>query len=190
MIKYSQPSFFKFGNDSLYLSDFIAKERNKSSHLFLEVGTGCGVISLELAKKDSKISIQALEPQSLFYEHFNKNVENYKISNVELVRASLEDFSILNDRTYDVIFLNPPYFWNHESRPSPNENRDQCRRMEKEVFAQWLKLFHGLLNESGELFLSYRSDDVEMMIRDSGAWNIIQMEKTQGCSLIQLRREF
>lgn len=189
MIKYSQPSFFKFGNDSLYLSDFIARTRNKSSHLFLEVGTGCGVISLELAKKDSDISIHAIEPQSLFYEHFYKNIKNYNINNVELVRASLEDFSLKNKKTYDVIFLNPPYFWNSESRASPDQNRDQCRRMKKEVFSQWLKLFHGLLNESGELFLSYRSDDVEVMIRDSEVWNIIQMEKTQGCSLIQLRRK-
>ena len=189
MIKYSQPSFFKFGNDSLYLSEFIANERNKSSHLYLEVGTGCGVISLELAKEDSQISIQAIEPQSLFYEHFDKNIDNYKITNVELVRASLEEFSTINNKTYDVIFLNPPYFWNSESRPSPDENRDQCRRMKKEVFAQWLKTFHGLLNEFGELFLCYRSNDVEMMIRDSKGWNIIQMEKTQGCSLIQLRRK-
>ncbi len=189
MIKYSQPSFFKFGNDSLQLSDFIAKAKNKSSHSFLEVGTGCGVISLELAKKDSKISIQAIEPQSLFYEHFCENIENYNITNIELVRASLEEFSLGNNNTYDVIFLNPPYFWNRESRASPDQNRDQCRRMRKEVFGQWLKIFHGLLNESGELFLSYRSDDVEVMIRDSEAWNIIQIEKTQGCSLIHLRRK-
>ena len=189
MIKYSQPSFFKFGNDSLQLSDFIAKARNKSSHSFLEVGTGCGVISLELAKKDSDISIHAIEPQSLFYDHFYENIKNYHISNVELMRASLEEFSITNNKTYDVIFLNPPYFWSNESRASPDLNRDQCRRMKKEVFSQWLKLFHGLLNESGELFLSYRSDDVEKMIRDSDAWNIIKMEKTQGCSFIQLRRK-
>jgi tRNA1Val (adenine37-N6)-methyltransferase len=61
-IKVLQPRHgYRFSVDSLLLADFV--RIRKFDHI-LDIGTGCGVIAMVLAKKHSNVKIVALEKQN------------------------------------------------------------------------------------------------------------------------------
>ncbi len=185
MRDYYQPDFFKFGHDSLELANLIANLIGPADENILEVGTGCGVISIELVLKVENIRIDALEPQSDFYPYFRKNLELFNTSSIKLIESSLENFR--PTKIYDMIFLNPPYFWESESRSSPDSRRDLCRRMKKKDFLNWLKIIKKILAPQGKVIMSYRSEDILKMIETSKDWRLEMNEVKSGCSILYFR---
>jgi len=190
MQKYSQPDFFKFGHDSLELVQFISQKREKSDLTFLEIGTGCGIIAIELALKFPEIVIDALEPLPEFHPFIKENIETFGVSNLNLIPSRFEDYSCLINKKYDVIYFNPPYFWELESRASPNPLRDHCRRMKKEMFFLWIKRIEKILTSRGKVFLSYRSHDIDKKIERSNIWEIKNSSKNNGSFLVFLQKNY
>lgn len=188
MATYHQPDFYKFGHDSLELVDFIVKRKTDYDRFFLEVGTGCGVMSIELALKFPDISIDALEPLSEFTPFIIENIKTFGVKNIMLSSVGLEDYYPQRNRTFDIIFFNPPYFWEEKSRPSPNQLRDRCRRMKKENFVSWMAKIEGLIKANGKVFLTYRSKEVEELIRKSKNWEIQEISETSGSYLLFLKK--
>ncbi len=95
---------YRFSVDAPLLADFI---RTKESDLALELGTGCGVISLLLSVKPIR-HVTALEIQPALADLARRNVDlnnlKPKITVVE------EDWRAFRpERKYDLIFSNPPY---------------------------------------------------------------------------------
>ena len=95
---------YRFSVDAPLLADFI---RTKESDLALELGTGCGVISLLLSVKPFR-HITALEIQPALADLARRNVAlndlEQKITVIE------EDWRAYRpERRYDLIFSNPPY---------------------------------------------------------------------------------
>lgn len=189
MKKYVQPSFFKFGNDSLELVEFISQYREDSDLTFLEIGTGCGIISIELALRFPEIEIEVLEPLKEFYSFIRANIKTFGVSNIHLITSCFEEFSIEIDRKYNVIFFNPPYFWEEESRASPDVLRNQCRRMKKEIFYLWMERMENILTSKGKVFFSYRSSDIEKNIHMSETWEIKKLSRNNGGSLLFLQKK-
>lgn len=188
MITYQQPDFYKFGHDSLELVEFIAKRRASSDISFLEVGTGCGVMSIELALRFSDITIDALEPLREFHPFVSENVKSHAVTNVRLNPIGIEDYIPVESKKFDIIFFNPPYFWEEESRSSPDPLRDHCRRMKKQNFTSWLEKIDYLLNSEGKVFLTYRSKDVEVLIQRTGLWEIQEVSQTSGSCLLYMKK--
>jgi len=188
MSTYLQPDFYKFGHDSLELVDFIVKRRSDSDTSFLEVGTGCGVMAIEMAMKLPDISIDAIEPLNEFYPFISENIKSFGVTNITLSSVALEDYCSVENGTFDIIFFNPPYFWEGESRPSPNQLRNHCRQMKKESFDTWLVKIEELLNPDGKVFLTYRSKEVEELIQRSKSWEIQEISQTRGSYLLFMKK--
>ena len=101
--------FQNFTLDSVLLADFV--KINRKTKKILDIGTGCGIISLLLAKK-SKAKIVGIEIQEIMSEIAKKNIENNGVKNqVEVLSDDIKNFKKLFKRDeFDSIVTNPPYF--------------------------------------------------------------------------------
>jgi tRNA1(Val) A37 N6-methylase TrmN6 len=73
----------------------------------LDVGAGCGIVGLLIARDSKNITLDAVEKQTLFAQYARKNAELNSIS----YRLFQEDFLHLNeDNRYNYIVSNPPFY--------------------------------------------------------------------------------
>ncbi len=95
---------FRFAVDAPLLADFI---RTEDSDICLELGTGCGIISLLLSIKPFD-SITAVEIQESLADLARRNVRlNHLEDRIRVVHMDFRNFH--PGRTFDVVFSNPPY---------------------------------------------------------------------------------
>ena len=101
--------FQNFTLDSVLLADFV--KINRKTKKILDIGTGCGIISLLLAKK-SQAKIVGIEIQEIMSEIAKKNINNNGVKNqVEILSNDIKNFKKLFKRDeFDAIVTNPPYF--------------------------------------------------------------------------------
>jgi tRNA1Val (adenine37-N6)-methyltransferase len=100
---------YRFSIDALLLADFV-QIRKRDARL-LELGAGCGVISLVLAKRHSDITVLGMELQELLYVCASKNVIDNGMT--DRVDIRLADFSLveghIQPESFDYVVSNPPY---------------------------------------------------------------------------------
>lgn len=101
--------FQNFTLDSVLLADFV--KINRKTKKILDIGTGCGIISLILAKK-SKAQIIGIELQEIMAKIAKKNIDNNNFSKqISIVNDDIKNYkNIFSKDEFDVIVTNPPYF--------------------------------------------------------------------------------
>jgi len=105
MLLYQPESGYCYNSDSIFLYDFI--NRFKPKGRVLDVGAGCGVVGLLVARDNEKVSLEAVEKQKVFVEYAKKNAAVNKID-YKLHETDFLDFA--NDVKYDFIVSNPPFY--------------------------------------------------------------------------------
>ncbi len=100
---------FKFGVDSILLTDY-AKHIKKNS-IVMDIGTGTGIIAILLAAKTSLKKIYAVEIQPELADMARRSVIlNHLNDKVEIINANIKDIcNYVNKNSVDVIVSNPPY---------------------------------------------------------------------------------
>lgn len=108
----------KVGTDSMLLGAWTSYINANS---ILDVGTGCGLLSLmaaQLTNEETKITAVEIVPE--FANEAKLNFENSpwkeKISLINV------DVANLHNEKFDLIICNPPYFENQLKSPSENKN--------------------------------------------------------------------
>jgi len=106
----------KVGTDGVLLGAWVAV--NSDCESILDIGTGTGLIALQLAQRSEVETIDAveIEPQA-----FEQAVNNFEMSDwgdrLYCYHSSLEEFSAEIEGTYDLIVSNPPFYQdNFETR--------------------------------------------------------------------------
>lgn len=96
-----------FGTDALLLAAFIGKK----GKLALELGGGCGIISMLLAARGRFESILCAEIQRDYAELIERNIDlNGLSSSLRAVCADVRESALLGPLgEYDAVFSNPPY---------------------------------------------------------------------------------
>jgi len=100
---------YGFTSDSVLLANFV---RAKKTDTCVEIGTGCGVISILVNYKEKPKKIYAFEVQKEAALLAKRNVElNNMQGNIEVVFDRVQNFkNFFCDGEVDVVFSNPPYF--------------------------------------------------------------------------------
>ena len=105
MILYQPESGYCYNSDSVYLYDFISSFKPKGR--VLDVGAGCGIVGLLVARDNPKVKLEAVEKQEIFIEYATINARVNKIA----YKLHKSDFMELNeDVKYDYIISNPPFY--------------------------------------------------------------------------------
>lgn len=105
MILYQPESGYCYNSDSLFLYDFITKFTPKGR--VLDVGAGCGIVGLLVARDNVELTLHAVEKQELYAEYVKKNAAVNEIECQTYVSDFLE---FQTDEKYDFILSNPPFY--------------------------------------------------------------------------------
>ena len=162
--------WFKYGIDSVLLSDF-AKKMKKNSKV-LDIGTGTGIISILLSKKTVAKEIIGIEVQKDVADMATRSVE---LNNLENKIKIIND-NILNIEKYfepeyfDYIVTNPPYQKKDSGLKSENEKQLISRH---EVLCSLediiLKSFK-MLKDNGVIYMIHRPErlvDILYLMREN-----------------------
>jgi len=105
MLLYQPESGYCYNSDSIFLYDFINHFKPKGR--VLDVGAGCGVVGLLVARDNKKVSLEAVEKQEDFIFYAKTNA---KVNGIEY-KLHEGSFLALGDETkYDFIISNPPFY--------------------------------------------------------------------------------
>lgn len=108
-LKFYQPARgYRFSVDALLLSEFAMPGRNDR---VIDLGAGCGVISMVMAKRFKEISILAVEVQDTLAMFCRKNIDLNKLHNrMKLLHSDLKEInSFCTAGSVDYVVSNPPY---------------------------------------------------------------------------------
>ena len=137
----------KIGTDGVLLGAWTALYDHPQS--ILDIGTGTGIIALQLAQRSTATTIDAVELNPDAYEQAVSNFEHSPWNDrLFCYHADLLEFAAEIDETYDLIVSNPPFYEpHHKSDHSP---RDLARFDDALPFTQLLQAVVDLLNPQGQ----------------------------------------
>ena len=105
MTLYQPESGYAYNSDSLLLYDFINSFNPKGR--VLDVGAGCGIVGLLVARDNKKAEMQAVEKQEIFLNYARKNAQENEIP-YRLYESNFLEFTV--EEKYDYIISNPPFY--------------------------------------------------------------------------------
>lgn len=136
----------KIGTDGVLLGAWISLEKNPYS--ILDIGSGTGIIALQLAQRSNAELIDALEIDENAYEQCVDNFENSPWADrLFCYHASLEEFVEEIEDKYDLIISNPPFY--SEDYKTSNESRDVARFNDALPFDELIESASKLLSDEG-----------------------------------------
>lgn len=153
-ITISQPKQgFRYGGDTLGLADFCRVEKGS---LVAEFGSGCGVISLIIAKRDGPAKVAAVEIQKLPHDIAVMNCEKNSLGGiVECINKDYRKFARENASSFDVVVSNPPFLPSGKGRKSPDEVRAIARIETAGTIAELVASARVVLKPHGKLVLVF-----------------------------------
>jgi len=105
VLLYQPQDGYCYNSDSVFLSDFINHFKPKGR--VLDVGAGCGIVGLLVARDNPKVQLEAVEKQDVFVEYATINARVNKIP----YKIHHKNFLELDECTkYDYIISNPPFY--------------------------------------------------------------------------------
>jgi len=141
-----EKSAMKVGTDGVLLGAWASISQNP--YAVLDIGTGTGLIALQLAQRSNAELIDALEIEDNAYE---EAVENFEQSNwsdrLFCYHASLAEFVDEIDDKYDLIISNPPFYT--DDYKSENLERNQARFTNSLSFEELIDSVIKLLAKDG-----------------------------------------
>jgi tRNA1Val (adenine37-N6)-methyltransferase len=154
-IKLSQPeNGYRFSFDPFILAAHVKVAGKKK---IIDIGSGCGIISLLLAFKYPDSKITGVEIQKELYLCARKNIITNKLENIiNIIHGDIKDIQHLDiNGKVDIIVSNPPYKKRGSGRLNPGSQKAIARH---EIFLDIDMLFKyssRLLKEKGKLYLIF-----------------------------------
>ena len=101
-------NLYTFTSDSVILANFI---HFKKEYKCVEIGTGCGIISILLSSKTKFKNIKAFELQKEMSDLAKRNIRLNNLENkIEIINDDIKNFKkYLENGWADAVFSNPPY---------------------------------------------------------------------------------
>ena len=152
-------STMRVGTDAILLGLFAGLNKTKET---LEIGTGCGIISLLIASRlQTNIDAIDIDKQSV-----EEAKENFKLSpywkRMHAEGADFNQYAGQQLKKYDLVVTNPPFFIN--DLRSGNQKKDRARHGDSLSYEQICSGTAKLLNLDGILCLVLPYDESRVFI--------------------------
>jgi tRNA1Val (adenine37-N6)-methyltransferase len=137
-------STMRIGTDAILLGAWADPG---SAQAILEIGTGCGVISLMLAQKsDARIDAIDIDEESIKQAGSNF-LQSPWSEKLHPLSVSLQDLINTSEQKYDLVITNPPFFI--DSLPSPDARKNRARHTTDLSRQELLAGIKHFLNDDG-----------------------------------------
>lgn len=144
---------YRFSVDSILLAHFIFP-KNES---ILDLGAGCGVVSLLLAYRHPQVHLTCLELQEPLCALIEKNISaNNLESRLDLVRGDLrEPGALIRPGSFDYVVCNPPYYRLGTGRENPSDEQAIARHEVMAELADVIAASNFAVKTKGKVALVY-----------------------------------
>lgn len=180
---YQYRGAFKFSLDSILLAEYV-KITNRTKNV-LDLCSGNAAIPLILSTK-TKASIDAFEIQEKIYNIAIKSISyNNLESQITLYNADVLKLSeYVNNKKYDIITCNPPYFKVDSSKHINDTEELAIARHELKITLDAIfRIASAHLNDKGELYVVHRVTRLDEIIILANKYNLnvkeIELVKTK-----------
>lgn len=147
---------YRFSLDPLLLTDFAGV---RAGERCVDLGTGCGVIGLILARLCGDCQVTGIEFQQVMADIAARNVQLNGLS--ERVAIVEEDVVSLKAHfpvdSFDLVVSNPPYRRPGTGKVSPRVGRDDARHESTATLSDFLAAAKYLVKPSGRICLIYHT---------------------------------
>lgn len=116
---------YRFSVEAILLGRFVHASMRER---VLELGAGCGVISIMIASICRPREVVAVEIQAVLAEKIARNAALNDLESVRAIRADLRDkIAGLEPASFDLVVANPPYRATSAGRENPDRGRRIAR---------------------------------------------------------------
>ena len=153
----------KVGTDGVLLGAWC---NVASAHRVLDVGTGCGVIALMVAQRNSEAQIDAVEIDKDSADEAALNFSRSPWTDrLHVEHVDFNDFALRDVvGKYDLIVSNPPFFTN--GILPPEASRMSARHTQNLTYGQLLNNAGKLLADGGKIALITPFDNIKEIIEE------------------------
>lgn len=166
--------WFKFGIDSVLLSDF-AKNIKKNS-IVCDLGTGTGILPILLCGKTELKKIYGIEIQEDVANMAKRSVLlNNLEEKVDIINSNILDLkknNLIEPNSIDVIISNPPYKELGTGIINEEEKKNISRHEITASLDDFIKVSKNLLKDKGTLYMVHRPDRLVDIISTLRSYNI------------------
>ena len=159
---------YRFSIDAVLLA-YQAKPRAQEK--ILDLGTGCGIISLIMASRRTDLKIYAVEVQRELADLAATNVRQNRLQG--RIDVLCMDMKLLTQKmtagSFDLIVSNPPYHRTGSGRINPDAQRAVARHEIKASLVDVLQTTRRMLRTAGRFVTVYtaeRTTDILSQMRD------------------------
>ncbi len=147
---------YRYGIDSVVLATFAEPARERT----LDLGTGVGVLALQLWLEQKSERVVGLEVQSSLARLAHANVVlNDAEENIQIQSGDLRDHDIMKKLgEFDRVIMNPPYWPAKAGRLPPNEEKAIAKHKLLGGLEEWLRAAASALGPTGILEVVYPSE--------------------------------
>ena len=143
---------YRFSVDALLLTEFVSV---RSEDVVVDLGTGCGIISLVLAVKSKVGLIVGIELQKELASQAYRNVVLNKLEKkIAIIRGDLRHLP-MGPASAHIVVCNPPYRRQKSGRINPDSSKAIARHELSTKVNDILVAGKALLKEGGRLALIY-----------------------------------
>lgn len=159
---------YRFSLDPLLLCDFAAIREGEEG---VDLGTGCGVIPLILARSAAGTRLTGVESQEAMADLATRNVEMNGLSDRVTVLHSdvLHVKGLFRPSSFDLVISNPPYRKRGSGRISPKQGREIARHESTALLSDFLAAARYLVKLGGRIcFIFHPSRLTEFLAEAAG----------------------
>ncbi|KFN39292.1 MAG: methyltransferase [Sulfuricurvum sp. MLSB] len=149
MLLYQPDEGYCYNSDSIFLYGFISRFVPKGK--MLDVGAGCGIVGLLVARDFPAVTLEAVEKQSVYAQFARRNAQ------VNGIGYTLHEGDFLEHAphgTYDWIVSNPPFYHEGVAR-SEHPMLHQARYNVHLPIGAFIAKISKLLKSDGEAAICY-----------------------------------
>lgn len=170
VVIYQPKSGYRFSIDAVILAHMACPG---SGETVLDLGTGCGVVSVMLAFRHPDLRLIGVEIQPALSKLARRNVEvNGMTERIHIIEKDMGQLSLADvDRQVDLVVTNPPYRKRSSGRIAADSQRAVARHELKTDLKTVLQAARRVLRRSGRLVIIYptvRTVDLLSAMRAEG----------------------
>lgn len=177
----------KVGTDGVLLGAWTSLERNPNS--ILDIGSGTGIIALQMAQRCNAEVVDAIEVDEDAYEQC---VDNFEASpwadRLFCYHAGLDEFMDEIEDEYDLIISNPPFY--SEEISSGDSARDTARQNNALPFDELLEGVSKLLSPEGvfSVIIPFKEEKDFVVLANSLGLFVKRITRIKGNPNSELKR--
>ena len=164
-------SGYRFSIDAVLLACYAGK---CPGDRILDLGTGCGIISLIIAYRNPKLTVYGIEVQKELSDIATINVKSNNMENQ--ITILCQDMKELNcnmiSGPVDMIVSNPPYWKVLSGRMNTDQQKAVAKHEIKATLLDVIETARRMLRTSGRIVMVYSSDRLADIITQMRSFNI------------------